>query len=106
MRVVAIARLSAIIALGACFLPGCTNPRATSEPPGLPLDEVELSLRPLAEPLAPAQPGDWLVVHKEEGQSFAQYMKLRPKRAGKYTVIYLLLLGEFTSAQRDVLAIT
>jgi archaemetzincin len=85
------------------LLAGCNR----GEPPGLPLANVEQSLRPLARPLAPSQPGDWLANHKEEGQTFAEYLKLKPRRPpkGKRT-IYLVLLGDFSPEQIQVLEIT
>src|SRR5262245_42338273 len=80
---------------------------APSEPPGLPLRQIETSLCPLAAPLASPQPGDWLATHEETGQTFAEYLNLKPKRRGSdLTTIYLLLLGDFSPEQREVLAIT
>src|SRR5438046_1970949 len=74
------------------------------EPPGLPLFEVEVSLRPLATPLTKPQPGDWLAVHQEDGQTFAEYFRVKPRRRGKdASTIYLLLLGDFSREQREVL---
>lgn len=40
--------------------------------------EVERKLRPLADPLPPPRPGDWLAEHDEPGQTFAEYMDARP----------------------------
>jgi hypothetical protein len=61
--------------VAACFLAllGCNHrtPPAVSEPPGLPLIEIEKSLRPIAKLLGPPQPGDWLSAHEETGQTFA-----------------------------------
>jgi archaemetzincin len=96
-------------ALAVCLLElsGCNRRPTVGEPPGLPLLEIETRLRPLARPLPPSQPGDWLSVYPEEGQTFAQYVKLRPKRrGGELTTIYLVLLGDFSPEQKNVLDIT
>jgi archaemetzincin len=70
-------------------------------------DEVEAKLRPLAQPLGEPQPGDWLAEHKEDGQTFAQYLAARPVRRTKdLKAIYLVLLGDFTPEQRRVIDIT
>jgi archaemetzincin len=96
----------------ACILAltGCNRPKllaARSEPPGLPLVEIENSLRPMAKELGLPEPGDWLSAHKEDGQTFADYMKVHSKRRNhELTTIYLLLLGDFSSEQREVLDIT
>jgi archaemetzincin len=69
--------------------------------------EVETRLRPIALPLAKSQPGDWLAEHKEDGQTFAAYLRAKPvrKSAGQGT-IYICLLGDFTPEQTKVLATT
>lgn len=69
--------------------------------------EIETRLRPLAEPLGKPQPGEWLAEHKEEGQTFAQYLAAKPvRRSRELTTIYLCLLGDFTPEQKKVLQIT
>jgi archaemetzincin len=91
--------------LTALTLPACT--RSPSEPPGLPLAHIEHQLRPLAQPLGPPKPGDWLAQHPEDGQTFAEYIRLKPRRPGKdLTTIYITLLGDFSPEQRRVLDIT
>jgi archaemetzincin len=73
----------------------------------MPLVEIERLLAPMAKEMMPVEPGDWLAVHKEDGQSFADYVKVRPKRLSReLTTIYLLLLGDFSPEQREVLATT
>jgi len=66
--------------------------------------ELEQKLRPLADPLLPPQPGDWLAEHDEPGQTFAEYLEARPvHRSDKLHTIYLCLVGDFTPAQRCIL---
>jgi len=85
------------------FLAGCTN----REPAGLPFVEIENSLRPMAKALEPTKPGEWLSVHQEDGQTFAQYLGLKPKpRSQGLTTIYLVLLGDFSPEQKKVLEIS
>ncbi len=95
-------RLAFIVAT--IFLFSACTPR---EPPGLPLNTLKQSLRPLGEPLAKPQEYDWLKSHAETGQTFAEYWKVKPPRkaAGNRT-IYLVLLGDFTPAQKSVLETT
>jgi archaemetzincin len=69
--------------------------------------EVEDRLRPLAEPLPAPRSGDWLAVHPEPGQTFAEYLAASPVRRGRgLTTLYLCLLGEFTGPQQQVLDLT
>ena len=69
--------------------------------------ELEEKLRPLADPLPPPQPGDWLAEHDEPGQTFAEYLDARPvRKSDKLHTIYLCLVGDFTEAQRRILDLT
>ena len=45
-----------------------------------PFPDLEERLRPLADPLSPPRPGDWLAEHDEPGQTFAEYLDARPVR--------------------------
>jgi archaemetzincin len=69
--------------------------------------ELERNLRPLADPLPSPRPGDWLAEHEEPGQTFAEYLDARPvRRSDKLHTIYLCLVGDFSEAQRRILALT
>ena len=69
--------------------------------------ELERKLRPLADPLPPPRPGDWLAEHPEPGQTFAAYVDARPvRKSDKLHTIYLCLVGDFTEAQRRILDLT
>jgi archaemetzincin len=66
--------------------------------------EAEDRLRPLASPLLPPRPGDWLAEHREKGQTFRQYLSANPVRRDRdLTTICLCLLGDFTGPQERVL---
>jgi len=96
-------RVTIFVVATILLLTACT-PR---EPAGLPLSTLEQSLRPLAEPLARPQDYDWLQSHPETGQTFAEYWKIKPpRRAAGSRTIYILLLGDFSPAQKLVLATT
>jgi archaemetzincin len=72
-----------------------------------PYPELEEKLRPLADPLSPPRPGDWLAEHDEPGQTFAEYLDARPvRKSDKLHTIYLCLVGDFSEAQRRILALT
>jgi len=61
-------------------------------------------LVPLHEPLGLPQPGDWLTVHPEPGQTFAEYLRSRPVRPdARRRVIYVQPLGDFTATERKIL---
>jgi archaemetzincin len=65
--------------------------------------EIEDRLRPLAEPLPPPRPGDWLAEHPEKGQTFRQYLAAGPVRRGAgLSTIYLCLVGEFDGPRQSV----
>ena len=69
--------------------------------------ELEQKLRPLADPLPPPRPGDWLAEHDEPGQTFAEYLQARPvRRSDTLHTIYLAFIGDFSEAQRRVLDLT
>lgn len=72
-----------------------------------PYFDVERKLRPLADPLPAPRPGDWLAEHPEPGQTFAVYLEAHPvRKSDKLHTIYLSLVGDFTEAQRHILALT
>jgi archaemetzincin len=85
-------------------LPQAGSP-VTSESPKL--DAIRAAankIRPLHTKMGPPQPGDWLVSHKESGQTFDQYLKSNPNRPGKtLTTIYIQPLGEFDPTQQQLI---
>lgn len=69
--------------------------------------ELERKLRPLAEPPPAPRPGDWLAVHHEPGQTFAEYVDGRPiRRSDRLNTIYLCFVGEFDQAHRRIFDLT
>lgn len=69
--------------------------------------EIEDRLRSLGEPLERPRPGDWLVEHREKGQTFRLYLAGRPvRRDAESATIYLCEIGEYDAAQRAVFDLT
>jgi archaemetzincin len=69
--------------------------------------DLERKLRPLASPLPPPRPGDWLAEHREPGQPFEEYINSRPvRKTNKLHTIYLCLVGDFTEAEQRILKLT
>jgi archaemetzincin len=68
--------------------------------------DLERKLRPFANPLPAPRSGDWLAEHDEPGQTFAEYLDAQPvRKSDTLHTIYLCLVGEFTEAQRRILAL-
>jgi archaemetzincin len=64
-------------------------------------------LKPLHEKLGPPQPGDWLDVHDEPGQTFREYLDSKPVTAhGKRKVIYVQPMGAFAKSQQAIVDAT
>jgi len=96
--------LRGFIAFAFLLLSSCSS---AAEPKERTFAEVESKLRPIAIPLAKSKPGDWLAEHKEDGQTFAAYLRAKPVRKSKEQgTIYVCLLGDFTPQQKKVLETT
>ncbi len=79
--------------------------RAT--PTGRQLKAAIEKLRPLHNELGPIQPGDWLESHPERGQTFKEYLAIKPVTVrGKRNTLYIQPLGEFSNAQRKIVTLT
>ncbi|MDB5339228.1 MAG: hypothetical protein JWN70_4847 [Planctomycetaceae bacterium] len=71
------------------------------------LKDTVKRLRPLQTPLGKPQPGDWLAEHKEDGQTFEQYLVRRPSPApGELTTLYIQPIGDFGKTQQVIVATT
>jgi predicted MPP superfamily phosphohydrolase/predicted Zn-dependent protease len=71
-----------------------------SAPPPAPFDK----LLPLHKKLGPPREGDWLSQHPEPGQTYRQYLAVRPVVAdARRRTIYIQPLGEFTPAEQKIL---
>lgn len=64
-------------------------------------------LEPLHKRLGKPKPGEWLAEHKEDGQTFDEYVSCGPVTPnGKRTVIHVQPLGKFTDTQREIVKLT
>jgi archaemetzincin len=87
---------------------GCARPARAGEASrssGLPAPFNKLL--PLHTRLDKPAPGEWLAEHPERGQTYLQYVRSNPVRPDrKRRMIYVQPLGDFTEAQRKVVAVT
>ena len=61
-------------------------------------------LVPLCQKMGKPQLGDWLVSHPESGQTFDEYLALRPRRVTDvYTTLYVQPLGDFSKTQEKLI---
>lgn len=85
-------------------------PVSAAEPvaPSIPaIKSARELLRPLHQRMGPRQPGDWLITHPEEGQSFEKYLTARPiTPTGRRRIIYLLPVGAFSEKQEEIVRLT
>ncbi len=71
------------------------------------IDAAMVKLKPLHSKMGKPQPGDWLLHHKEPGQTFNQYLASKPVMPrGKRNVIYIQPLGKFDEKQREIVKLT
>lgn len=62
-------------------------------------------LRPLATPLSKPEPGQWLATHNEKGQTFAQYLKIRPNvLTVSRNKLYVQPIGTFRETEKKLIA--
>jgi archaemetzincin len=93
------------VAIGCALCASCS--RAATNGAGQQYPYLESQLNHLAIPLAKSGPNDWLANHSEPGQTFKQYLSVRPNRKGRSgDTIYVLLLGDFSPEQTRVLETT
>ncbi|MBI5757009.1 MAG: hypothetical protein HZA46_00665 [Planctomycetales bacterium] len=61
-------------------------------------------VQPLHTLKRPSQPGEWLDKHVETGQTFDEYLAVRPTRVvDRYSMLYLQPLGRFTDTQFKIM---
>lgn len=71
------------------------------------LDEKTQRLYPLHQKKIPPQPGDWLSVHHEPGQSFEEYLSEKPIRpTERLNTIYIQPIADFTQSQQKIIELT
>jgi archaemetzincin len=89
------------------IIAGKATTRPGKGPSPAELRKVIAKLAPLHKKLGKPRPGDWLLSHKEPGQSFEEYLRCRPVLpTRKRPVLYVQPLGRFTKTQRKVVKLT
>ena len=64
-------------------------------------------LKPIHKPLGEPQPGQWLDQHKEKGQTFAQYVKIRPNvLSHRRNKLYVQPIGDFSEKQTELIKLS
>jgi archaemetzincin len=104
-----VARLLACLAI--LYLTGCGSHPATSPTgaPSIPASDLKAQMKaiaPLFSPLEKPRAGDWLASHKENGQTFQEWLDSNPVTAtGKRRKLYILPVGDFTKTQRKIVTL-
>ncbi len=64
-------------------------------------------LKPIHKPLEDPLPGEWLDQHKEKGQTFAQYVKIRPNvLSHRRNKLYVQPIGDFSEKQTELIKLS
>ena len=64
-------------------------------------------LRPLHEKLGKPLPGQWLDTHKEKGQIFSQYVRIRPNvLTPRRNKLYIQPIGTFSKSQQEIIKLS
>ena len=88
-------------------LAGCSNsdpgPIAGSAPAG---GDLVSKIKPLFQHKRPPEPGDWLELHKEPGQTYREYRAITSTPAvDHYSTLRIVPIGPLTDGQQDVLRV-
>ena len=77
------------------------------KPELIPIINAMKAVEPLNTPMMAPLPNDWLASYTEAGQTFVEYLRIKPVLPDeKRKIIYILPLGEFTSSQRKIVTLT
>ena len=64
-------------------------------------------LKPINQPLTEPQPGEWLDRQKESGQSFSQYLRIRPiVLTPRRNKLYVQPIGQFNPKQLEIIQLS
>lgn len=64
-------------------------------------------LKPLHEKIGEPKPGEWLASHEEEGQTFQQYVRIRPNTLTRQrNKLYIQPIGEFSKKQVELIKLS
>ncbi len=87
-----------------------TSPAEAAPQDGLSVAGVKKTikkLKPLHQGIGDPKPGEWLASHDEKGQTFLQYVKIRPNvLTRKRNKLYIQPIGEFTAKQSRLIKLS
>lgn len=64
-------------------------------------------LKPLGKPLGKPEPGQWLSMHNEPGQTFSQYVRIQPNvLTANRNKLYVQPIGEFSDTQQKLIKLS
>lgn len=87
----------------------CESRRRVVEEPKMigKFSSIIKKLSPIHTKMPKPQPGEWLYIRSEKGQTFAQYLNANPVKASRLrNKIYLLPLGDFDKEEKQILYLT
>ena len=71
------------------------------------IHQVRKKLIPLHKELGKPKPGEWLANHKESGQTFNQYTRIRPNiLTAQRNKLYVQPIGKFTEKQKELIRLS
>ncbi len=77
------------------------------KPELIPLVNAMKAVEPLNMPMMAPLPHDWLASYTEPGQTFVEYLRIKPVLPdNNRKFIYIQPLGEFTASQRKIVNLT
>ncbi len=89
------------------IIPSCVTQNKPSQTTQVSLYEQINRTAPLYSPVPKPGPRDWLAIHKEPGQTFAQYKKTTlPDSTQQQKVFYIQPIGKFNPKQQEILNLT
>ena len=64
-------------------------------------------LKPLHKPIGEPEPGEWLATHKEDGQTFQQFVRIKPNILTRQrNKLYIQPIGEFSEKQTELIKLS
>jgi len=97
-----------IILICAWYISAIFNAEAAGKPFDIRTARATIEkLAPLHKRMASPNPGEWLSMHAEAGQTFEEYVVSRPRRpTAERNIIYIQPLGDFTREQSNIVCQT
>ena len=90
-------------------LPALASAQRSSKKPLTPakIKKTIRQLKPLHREIGEPQPGDWLTSHEEEGQTFKQYVRIKPNvYTRQRNKLYIQPIGKFSKKQSELIKLS